>query len=110
MGQQAEPGPWPSMLRNKSRQTSLVSVWVIEDDAGVTKIDPTRLVDREVTIVSLDQTNPAAVYQPLDLEHLQIRRGLVIESRIPLDAEDGPVRIEPCQDSRDPAVPSSGVH
>ena len=65
VSQEAEPRFDPAMFRNKPRQTSLVSIWIVEDDASLAKVDPGGLVGCHLTVVPFYEIHARVVYHTL---------------------------------------------
>ncbi len=62
MSQKAEPRFRPAMRCNEPRQTSLVAIWIVQDDAGLGKIKPAGLVGGHLTVVRFYEIQACVVY------------------------------------------------
>ncbi len=97
------------MLRNKTRQTFLVSIWIVQDDAGLGQINPGGLIGGHLTVVRFYEIHARVVDHAPGSDPLQIHQRLGKKSRVLLDAIDRPRGINRRKNSRDPPVAGSRV-
>ena len=109
MDQDAEPRFRPAMLRNKTRQTFLVSICIVQDDAGLGHINPGGLIGGRLTVVRFDEIQARVVDHAPGSDPLQIHQRLGKKSWVLLDAIDRPRGINRRKNSRDPTVAGSRV-